>query len=109
METVDIDETTEFILADAADIPVKSSSMDCIVSSYFAWDCKKGEERFILFVEMLSEWRRIIRRSTGHIIIMSSKECIEDILQVSELVGLKPIKILDKKHYDQYTIFFRRM
>lgn len=104
-EVVDIHRSTEFIVADAADIPVKSSSMDCIVSSYFSWGCNNEHRRMIYFFEMLSEWKRIIKK-TGHIVIISAKTCTEDILQMCDMIGLNVVNVIQKGR--DFTIILQK-
>ncbi len=102
---INIHKTTEFMVADAADIPIPDSSIDCIVSAFFDWKCQ-NKHRTVYFLEILGEWRRIIKNN-GHIVIMSSKNCIGDMLQICDMVGLKVLKIFDTKNY--FTLILQRI
>jgi len=103
---IDIHKTTTFMIADAGNIPIESSSMDCIVSAYFSWNCN-DEYRLKLMIEILAEWGRIIKNS-GHIIIVSSKSCIGDIEQICDLIGLHIINISNKER-QYYTLILQRI
>jgi ubiquinone/menaquinone biosynthesis C-methylase UbiE len=75
-----------FIHANALSIPVKSSSVDCLVSSYFSWRMNDD------YKEILKEWKRVIHDS-GFIIIVSSIGLIGEVLESCNIkeLGLREV------------------